>query len=560
MLNGQAFAGHPAVGLNPRDPRRTLTSLGVIVYTWDLASDRIVWGPNAAEVVGVQGAAVWATGQDFAVAVEASHGATRADVAGTPGAADDGAGVGYAVTYRLRLADGRVLLADDAGRWFADADGQPATMHGTMRLRPVAGGLGEGSRHRSSFLSQLGSDLIEVAQAKRALTVFTVSVANLAALNEEIGFDAADHVLDTVLARLAATTRARDRFARFSANRFALALRGCGPAEAAVAAERLQRLVTQDPIGTSAGPVTVQLAIGAASAPDHAMEAGSLVRKAETVLGFGKRRDGAGFLLHDPRLMRSAERTRRQDPVLDSIDLLNGRRIVMALQPVVESSTREVAFREALLRVTSPDGRVHTAGHVVPALERAGLVHLADARMLELAADHLAAHPHERVSLNVSALTLDRPDWLATLSAHLGSRPGIASRLILELTETAAMRDPEGMRRTLDAVKTLDVAVALDDFGAGHTSFRHLRNLPIDMIKIDGAFIQNLSRSRDDQFFVRTLIDLAHHLGLTTVAEWVEDEATAALLGGWGVDFFQGDHFGRAGTVEPARNPGLLVA
>ena len=86
--------------------------------------------------------------------------------------------------------------------------------------------------------------------------------------------------------------------------------------------------------------------------------------------------------------------------------------------------------------------------------------------------------------------------------------------------------------------------MAIDDFGAGHTSFRHLRHFPVDLLKIDGAFVQNLSRSGDDRFFVRTLVDLAHHLNITTVAEWVEDEETALLLAGWGVDYLQGRHCG----------------
>jgi EAL domain-containing protein (putative c-di-GMP-specific phosphodiesterase class I) len=94
-------------------------------------------------------------------------------------------------------------------------------------------------------------------------------------------------------------------------------------------------------------------------------------------------------------------------------------------------------------------------------------------------------------------------------------------------------------------MKALGVAVALDNFGAGHASLKHLRDFPVDIVKIDGAFVQNLSRSRDDSFFVRTLIDLAHHLNITTVAEWVEDEETARLLTEWGIDYLQGDHCGR---------------
>jgi EAL domain-containing protein (putative c-di-GMP-specific phosphodiesterase class I) len=90
----------------------------------------------------------------------------------------------------------------------------------------------------------------------------------------------------------------------------------------------------------------------------------------------------------------------------------------------------------------------------------------------------------------------------------------------------------------------------MDDFGAGHTSFKNLRRCEFDLVKIDGAFIQNLARSSDDRFFVRTLIDLARHIGIPTVAEWVEDEETATILRDWGVDYLQGDYFGAAVVQE----------
>ena len=92
--------------------------------------------------------------------------------------------------------------------------------------------------------------------------------------------------------------------------------------------------------------------------------------------------------------------------------------------------------------------------------------------------------------------------------------------------------------------------VAMDDFGAGHTSFRNLRRLPFDLIKMDGAFVQNLARSPDDRFFVRTLVDLAHHMNLPIVAEWVEDAETANLLTEWGVEYLQGVHFADARIIE----------
>ena len=102
--------------------------------------------------------------------------------------------------------------------------------------------------------------------------------------------------------------------------------------------------------------------------------------------------------------------------------------------------------------------------------------------------------------------------------------------------------------------------MALDDFGAGYTSFRNLRKLGVDIVKIDGSFVQNLRRSEDDRAFVQTLIDLARRLGLETVAEWVQDEESAAILADWGCDYIQGELIGRASTERPWGNPPLAVS
>ena len=102
-------------------------------------------------------------------------------------------------------------------------------------------------------------------------------------------------------------------------------------------------------------------------------------------------------------------------------------------------------------------------------------------------------------------------------------------------------------------MKALGVAIAMDDFGAGHTSFRNLRRLGVDIVKIDGAFVQNMSRSLDDRFFVRTLAQLARHLGIQTVAEWVEDDEARRLLAEWGIDYLQGHLVGRPELYEPRR-------
>src|SRR5262245_18983522 len=142
----------------------------------------------------------------------------------------------------------------------------------------------------------------------------------------------------------------------------------------------------------------------------------------------------------------------------------------------------------------------------------------------------------------------------------LNAHQGVGERLTLEITETAAIHDVDEMRSFVARAKDLGCRIAIDDFGAGYTSFRNLRRLGVDMVKIDGAFVQNLTRSEDDRAFVHTLIDLARRLGLETVAEWVQDEQAAAILTGWGCDYLQGALVGLASTERPWRQTRQLSA
>jgi EAL domain-containing protein (putative c-di-GMP-specific phosphodiesterase class I) len=133
----------------------------------------------------------------------------------------------------------------------------------------------------------------------------------------------------------------------------------------------------------------------------------------------------------------------------------------------------------------------------------------------------------------------------------LKAHAGVGERLIIEITETAAIRDIDEERGFVARVKDLGCKIAIDDFGAGYTSFRNLRKLGVDIVKIDGAFIHDIARSEDDRAFAHTLIDLAHRLGLKTVAEWVKDEQAAGLLHGWGCDYLQGELVGLASIERP---------
>jgi diguanylate cyclase (GGDEF)-like protein len=538
----------PACG-QPLDPRAILTSIGEVVYTWDLSCDALIWGANASDLLGAHAERL-ISGRSFAGHLEPGSGRSPHEAITQSDRRDEGTGVPYRTRYVLTLEPGLSYSVEDTGRWFVDMEGRPGTAHGVLRLERIAP---EGSQRtgihdigdRARLVSRLEDELVDARAGRRTVAVLVIAVTELGMLNEELGEEGGDEIMAEMSRRLAGTMRRRDVLVRYAGNRHAAILVSCPPEQLELAANRLIKAATNSPVETSRGAAGVRVRIGAALSPDHGVDAGQLLRRAEEALGEGKRLSTPGIMLYrsDPR--REEERIARGAASHDVVAALNDRRLVLARQPIVEAGSRQVAFHEGLIRLRRLDGTIAGAGEIVPSVERLGLVQLVDMRVLELAVRHLCAQPTQRLAINISPLTLADAAWLPELAAHLGAHPGVAERMIIEIIETAAIEDPRAMRNRLDCMKALGVSIGIDDFGAGHTSFRHLRGFPIDLLKLDGAFVQNLGRSADDSFFVRTLIDLAQHLGIATVAEWVENEETARQLASWGVDYLQGDHLGR---------------
>lgn len=546
------------------DPRNLLSSIGEVVYSWDIQSDALQWGPNAADVLGPIPAAAMSRGLGFAGLVEPGSGRSRYDAVFSSGGQDQGEGVIYRTRYAAELA-GRRMWVEDAGRWFAGTDGRPACARGMLRLdrqvRPdeLLGQTGE-LGDRSALLDRLSSALSEHLPAERNVVVLIAAIDELARLNDDFGHEATDEIIGVVQERLRSVTRRRDHLVRYSGNRFAILLTGCPQNQVEAAARRFSKAVAQSAIETARGIALVRLRVGAAIAPDLSNHAGTLLSAAENALSGAKA--GASDAVVIARRQESRVRS-DQDSGFDvsALAALNERRIELALQPIVRATTREIAFHEALLRVSfGRDGAFFATAELIPMLERRGLVRLFDHRVLELAAALLAEEPGLSLSVNVSPRSLSDPEWMDAFLACTSSGRGLAERLIVEITETATIENPTRIARLLGKIKERGARVAIDDFGAGHTSLRHLRAFPIDVLKIDGTFTQNLRRSTDDRFYVRTLIDLARHLGVDTVAEWVDDETQARMLADWGVTYLQGHLVGKAELRRPAPGQGRRAA
>ena len=549
-------------GLDPSELAAILRSVGEVPYVWDMATDALTWGDNAGEVLNVAAAGI-ATGRAYAAVLDPANATTRFDAIMQAAGPDGGTGVPYEATCALRAGDGATLWVEDVGRWFAGADGRPARAHGVVRVVNERHAREErlthlaqfdsltGEMNRAQVIETLRAAIDEAVRFRASCGLLVVAIDHLQRVNDAYGFEVADALIALLAKRLRARMRGGDSLGRLSGNKFGVVLRNCTPEDMAVAAERLLSAAREDVIETAAGPVAVTVTIGGIVAPRHARSADEMVERGHEALAAAKAKRRGSFEAYRPSVERDMLRRESIRATDEIVAALNERRIVVAYEPVVETRSRQPAFYEGLMRIRRSDGRLIPASAVIPIAERLGLVRLIDCRVLELVLADLAAAADLHASVNLSPETAGDPDWWAVLNARARAHPGIASRLTLEITETAAVHHIGDASGFVTRAKDLGCRISIDDFGAGFTSFRNLRKLQVDIVKIDGSFVQNLRRSADDRAFVRSLIELGHALGLKTVAEWVQDEEAAALLGEWGCDYLQGELVGAASTERP---------
>lgn len=237
-------------------------------------------------------------------------------------------------------------------------------------------------------------------------------------------------------------------------------------------------------------------------------------------------------------------------------------RVTFHFQPVVRSDNpRFPAFFEMLARLTLPNGQILPAAAFMPVVENESLGRAIDLLALEAALRALADNPLLRLSVNMSPLSMGDPAWLDTVTEAAARDRRLTGRLILEITETAALNNSAQTLDFMTYVRELGCSFALDDFGAGATGFRHFRDFRFDIVKIDGGFIKDVHTSPDAKVLIECLIAVARHFEMTTVAERVETEAEAAYLRGIGVDCLQGYFYGRpAAAASLPAIPGISRA
>ena len=244
--------------------------------------------------------------------------------------------------------------------------------------------------------------------------------------------------------------------------------------------------------------------------------------------------------------------TRRDDSVIEMVETaVRHGEVMLAFQPVVAAGQAgRIAFHEGLIRVLDSTGRIIPARDFIDSVENLETGRVIDCLALEKGLRTLADHPGLRLSVNMSARSIGYARWLRILRRGLDGDPTVGERLILEITESSAMLVPELVTGFMKDLQRRGICFALDDFGAGHTSFRYLRDFYFDILKIDGQFIRGIATDPDNQVLAGALMAVARQFDMLCVAESVERANDAAHLTNAGIDCMQGYYFA-APTVNP---------
>lgn len=542
-----------------------LSAVDETAYNWNIETDGIEWEQNAGDVLGVSNPTLISTGRGFQSLVVPEHITRRHDAIVARDQGDAVNGAPFRVQYRFIPGGQRTaktIWLEDHGRCWFDETGKAVRARGVVRIindsywdeqRLLNSNDHDeltGQLNRVRLNDALAAVIQRAQRTGESCALLMASVNNLSIINSNFGFDVGDEVIAGVARIVKSKLRGGDTIGRYSSNKFGIILSDCGPGAMRIASERFISAIRANTIETSACPLTATISIGGVVLPEQSESANEALSCALQALDQAKQRRVDCFMPYEPSPTRETARQRNIAIADEIISALDENRMHLVLQPLVSSESGKADLYECLMRMEKPDGTIVSAGEFIEVAEQLGLSRMVDRRSLELAVDLLRRHPSLNLTLNVSALTAGDHEWVVALHKMTGGKRELTGRLTVEITETVAIHDLDQTIAFVDTVKDLGCRVAIDDFGAGYTSFKNLKLLNVDMVKIDGTFVKNLVEETSDQVFIRTMVEIAREFNLLTVAEWVGDQETVDFLKDAGITYLQGFYYGMPFNVS----------
>lgn len=401
-------------------------------------------------------------------------------------------------------------------------------------------------RFRYSLLLREIDD-VRAADNFQSVGLILIRLAELDAVNATFGYIGGDRALEEFEQRLLAVARQRDRVFRVGSTSFALLIDNpSNQGHAILGAERISR-EAREPVLLGARRARLHAHMGVSLLPELACSTEDLLRQCELALEDSRERDEPYTVYSDDLAASGAGESRADFDIHEALDKSE---LEMHFQPKVYLDSRQLAGAEALIRWNHSREGVLPPAAFLPGVERGRGIHALFGFSLNAALRQACGWsrrvPGFAMAVNLSPGNLDDPYMIDAVADALGVWGLDPDRLILEITETALMRDPRASAARLQALHELGVRLAIDDFGTGHASLAYLRDLPADELKIDRSFIAPMLTSERDRRIVASVIQLAHAVNMKVVAEGIEDGEVARILQDMGCEVGQGYYFGRA--------------
>ncbi|WP_152032934.1 putative bifunctional diguanylate cyclase/phosphodiesterase [Gallaecimonas mangrovi] len=394
--------------------------------------------------------------------------------------------------------------------------------------------------------------LANLLKRQQVVSLLFMDLDNFKFVNDVAGHKVGDRLLVRVAKVLQQMMPGNACVARFGGDEFAVLIPGLSVAGEDTLLDNFYRALREVRVSGGGQLHSPSVSIGLARLPQDGDDIDDVMAKVDMAMYKAKE-------LGKNRFVRATEQSSEQELgrhlywLEKSKHGINEANLCLYFQPIVDTETRDVAHYETLLRVRDRDGAWVSPVEFIRAAEQTGRTTELDLwvfRQLLVLMEKLDIRGQVRFSVNLSPKTFGEQEAIEQIAQELVHKPALARKLIIEITETAALTNLEQARRSIQRLKALGCHFALDDFGVGYSSFHTLKTLPVDFIKIDGSFIQGLASQDADSIFVRALVEIASHFGYRTIAEFVEDEEVAELLNILQVSYMQGYLFGKPQAAE----------
>jgi len=395
--------------------------------------------------------------------------------------------------------------------------------------------------NRAAVKKILQSQILLAKSDQKNFAVLFLDLDRFKNINDSLGHTIGDELLIAVAQRISSFLQAHDTVGRLGGDEFLILLPDSNNASAVLTTQRLLDGFSA-PFQIAGYTLQISPSIGVAMFPEHGEDTATLLKHADTAMYESKRMGRNAYTIYMEQLsVRVNRRLEIENQLREGLRL---GQFHLVYQPIVDMSTGRIIGAESLLRWTMPDGQTRLPAEFIDVAEDSGLILALGEWVLRVACEQMQswikAGIELRVAVNLSTRQFQDPRLIEKVTAVLRDTGLHPSRLELEITESAAMYNPEDSMRILGALKRMGVTIAIDDFGTGYSSLSHLKRIPADIIKIDKSFVDGLNIEADDTAIVRTIIALADTLEKQTIAEGIETKAQYEAVREMGCDFAQG--------------------